>query len=105
MATDDVAGFGLRVEARTRHLHGPAGTAVLTVKQHALLRALLQGRGGVVSREDLLAAAWEVSRAGTSRALDVHIAALRGKLHATCGALGVRIETVRGIGYRLITHP
>jgi DNA-binding response OmpR family regulator len=39
---------------------------------------------------------WDTTWVGASRTLDVHVAALRAKL-----AAGARIETVRGVGYRL----
>jgi DNA-binding response OmpR family regulator len=70
---------------------------VLTRKEFDLL-ALLAGRPGtVVSRDLIMDQVWQAAWEAPSRTLDTHIAALRGKLGA-----GVRIETVRGVGYRLV---
>ena len=77
-----------------------AGAALaLTPKEFDLLRALLEARGRVLSREHLLDRVWGYARAGEveSRTVDVHIRRLRAKL----GDEGRRILTVKGVGYRL----
>ncbi|GAB3258172.1 winged helix-turn-helix domain-containing protein [Kineosporia babensis] len=99
MSAHDADEDRMRLDPATGLLHGPAGTTALTAKEQHLLTALLHGRGQVVARHDLLQALWDVTRGGASRTLDVHIATLRTKLHATGGP---RIETVRGTGYRLL---
>src|SRR5215510_7684285 len=70
----------------------------LTPKEFDLLRALLEARGRVLSREFLLDRVWGYARAGEieSRTVDVHIRRLRMKL----GAEGMRIRTVKSVGYR-----
>lgn len=92
---------GIRLDPETRQIHGPAGTATLTGKEYALLDALISAHGAVVSRQELLTAAWDTTWVGASRALDVHIATLRTKLGTTTDT---RIHTVRGAGYRLSDH-
>lgn len=87
---------GLRLDPDTSQIHGPAGTTRLTTKERDLLLALIREPGHVVSRQNLLQALWDVTRAGTARALDVHIATLRSKLAASSGPDGARIDTVRG---------
>jgi len=70
----------------------------LSRKEYELLAALATQPPGVVHRrERLLLDVWHTTEQGSSRTLDVHIAALRGKLAGVVG-----IETVRGVGYRLV---
>jgi len=106
MTADDAREPVLQIDPITRCLRGPGGTAALTAKECDLLTALMRAHGGVVSRQHLLAEAWggtrTLTRVGASRSLDVHIATLRGKLGASGGRDGHRIDTVRGIGYRLV---
>jgi DNA-binding response OmpR family regulator len=73
----------------------------LTPKEFDLLRALVEARGRVLSREFLLDRVWGYARAGEieSRTVDVHIRRLRVKL----GPEGRRILTVKSVGYRLDT--
>jgi phosphate regulon transcriptional regulator PhoB len=71
----------------------------LTPKEFDLLRALLEARGRVMSREFLLDRVWGYARASEieSRTVDVHVRRLRVKL----GPEGRRVLTVKGVGYRL----
>lgn len=69
----------------------------LTAKEFALLCLLLENRGIVLNRTQLLEKVWGYSFEGESRTVDVHIRTLRQKL-GCCGSL---IETVRGIGYKI----
>jgi len=73
----------------------------LTPKEFDLLRALVDARGRVLSREFLLDRVWGYSRASEieSRTVDVHVRRLRVKL----GPEGRRILTVKSVGYRLDT--
>jgi two-component system alkaline phosphatase synthesis response regulator PhoP len=76
-----------------------AGKGVsLTAKEIELLRALVQARGRVLSREFLLERVWGYDRAAEieSRTVDVHVRRLREKL----GPEARRIVTVKGVGYR-----
>jgi DNA-binding response OmpR family regulator len=66
-------------------------------KELQLLRYLISWRGSVLSRQELLTAVWRY-RAGATRTLDVHIAALRGKLEERPHQPRY-IRTVRGQGY------
>ena len=69
----------------------------LTLQEFRLLRYLIQGRGRVRSRDDLLADAWNTSPDLETRTVDTHVKRLRDKLDPA----GDIIETVRGIGYRI----
>jgi two-component system, OmpR family, phosphate regulon response regulator PhoB len=70
--------------------------ADLTPTEYRLLVALLERRGRVQSREQLLHSAWDVDARIETRTVDMHVQRLRSKL----GSAGDHIETVRGFGYR-----
>lgn len=67
----------------------------LTVKEFDLLTLLLQNRGNVLTREQLLDSVWKIEANIESRTVDVHIKTLRQKLESA----GDLIETIRGVGY------
>lgn len=69
----------------------------LTRKEFDLLSMLVQAQGECVSREALMAGIWHTSWVGASRTLDVHVSSLRAKLDHP----GL-VQTVRGIGYRVV---
>jgi two-component system alkaline phosphatase synthesis response regulator PhoP len=76
------------------------GNAVsLAAKELDLLRYLVNHRGKVVSREELLEGVWEYQPGVSSRTIDVHVAWLRQKLEDN-PANPKHIHTVRGVGYR-----
>ena len=68
-----------------------------TYKEFELLRFLVENKGGVFSRKDLLNKIWGVEYIGGTRTVDVHIRRLRGKLGEEFNTI---IETVRNVGYR-----
>ena len=67
----------------------------LTLKEFQLLCLLLERRGTVFTRDQLLNTIWGYEFDGASRTVDVHVRTLRQKL----GEAGRCIETVRGVGY------
>ena len=69
----------------------------LTYKEFELLRLLVQNKGEVFSRKDLLSKIWGMEYIGGTRTVDVHIRRLRGKLGDEFNSI---IETVRNVGYR-----
>jgi DNA-binding response OmpR family regulator len=71
----------------------------LTAREFAILETLMRRAGSVLSREEILEQAWGEREEPMSNTIDVLIARLRKKLDA-CGSSS-RIETVRGVGYRL----
>jgi DNA-binding response OmpR family regulator len=88
------------LEIRGETLHTPAGPLRLGAIQSRLLKKLLASRGEPVPREALALCAWGRPARAESRALDVHVAAIRGKLAAALPAAGPRfIVAVRGRGY------
>jgi DNA-binding response OmpR family regulator len=83
---------------RERHTVRIEGVAVhLTAKEFALLAALIDARGRVLSRQTLLEQIWGYSYAEGTRTVDVHVRRLREKLPA----LAPFILTVKSLGYRL----
>jgi DNA-binding response OmpR family regulator len=84
------------------HTASVGGLALaLTPKEFDLLRALVEARGRVLSREFLLDRVWGYAHASEieSRTVDVHVRRLRVKL----GPEGRRVLTVKSVGYRLDT--
>ena len=69
----------------------------LTLREFDLLEYLMRKPGVVFTREALLQSVWGWDFDGGSRTVDVHVQTLRQKL----GDHADRIETVRGVGYRL----
>jgi DNA-binding response OmpR family regulator len=86
----------LEVDERSRRATLAGCELELTPKEFELLAALARDPGAAVSRQRLLAEVWQTSWYGSSKTIDVHVAALRRKL----GDPGW-IETVRGVGFRL----
>lgn len=81
-----------------RHLVLVDGREVtLTLKEFMLLKYLLENKGIVLTRDQLLQEVWGYDYQGETRTVDVHIRTLRQKL----GAAGSVIETVRGVGYKI----
>ena len=73
----------------------------LTPTEYRLLLTLMERRGRVQSRRQLLEAVWEVTANIATRTVDMHVQRLRSKL----GDQADWIETVRGFGYRFRTDP
>ncbi len=73
------------------------GPIALTVTEQRLLAALLEHPGRVLSRDQLIACAYDGDHHVTARTIDTHVRNIRGKL----AAHGVdAIATVHGLGYR-----
>ena len=90
---------GQIVMAVGRHEVTAGGRPVgLSAKEFDLLHLLLRHQGKVVRRERLLHEVWGEDYFGDTRTLDTHVGWLRKKLE---GPGGIRIVTVRGLGYRL----
>lgn len=72
----------------------------LTLKEFELLKYLVENRGHVFSRDQLLNNVWGIDYAGETRTVDVHIRHLRQKLSDGEGEEQY-IETIRGKGYKV----
>mgnify|MGYP000149460022 CR=1 FL=1 len=69
----------------------------LTRKEFELLLYLMENRGIVMTRDQILCHIWGYDFDGETRTVDVHVRTLRQKL----GETGRLVETVRGVGYRM----
>jgi DNA-binding response OmpR family regulator len=87
------------ISRRSYELTRGGGVYPLTARELKLLEIFQTRRGEVLSRNDLLNAAWGVDYCGTTRTLDQHIAQLRKKIE-TDPAVPQVILTVHGVGYR-----
>jgi two-component system OmpR family response regulator len=74
----------------------------LSAKEFAMLELLMRRPGNVLTREQLLEGAWDMSYERRSNVVDVYIRYLREKIDRPFGSDS--IETVRGVGYRLKEH-
>ncbi len=86
----------LRIDTRTRIVTFAGQHVTLTPKEHDLLVYLARDPETVHTREQIIDAVWDENWWGSTKTLDVHVASLRKKLAFTL------IETVRGIGFRLV---
>jgi len=91
----------LTIDAARREAHISSGPLDLRTQEFDLLLTLAEHRGRVLSREQILQKAWGFDFYGQTRTVDVHVAHLRKKLENS----SVKIETVTGVGYKLIVSP
>ena len=78
-----------------------AGVQVaLTTREFSLLRFMLTKGTDVIERAEMMEQVWDAHYDGLSNTLEVHVAALRRKLDAP--GRPTPIETLRGVGYRLV---
>ena len=88
---------GLVMNLSERTVAAGGERITLTRKEFELLRLFLTSPGAVFTREQLLSTVWDMDCTVETRTVDIHIRTLRQKL----GRYGERIQTVRGVGYRL----
>lgn len=86
----------LSLDLRTRRLQVGATAVDLSAREFALAETFLRNPGQVLSREQLLSRVWGYDFDPGSNVVDVYVRYLRKKVGAQ------RIETVRGMGYRLV---
>jgi len=87
---------GLRIDIGPREVFVDGEAVQLTPKEFDLLTTLVENRGIVLTREQLLERVWGFTFLGDSRTIDVHIRQLRRKLGDACP-----IQTVWGTGYKV----
>jgi len=99
--TDCEATFGdLIVDLRRAFVERAGEKISLTRSEFEILRTLIEREGRVVSREALVAQLRGNPGAASARVIDTHVKAIRRKL----GDDRLRVETVRGFGYRFNAH-
>jgi DNA-binding response OmpR family regulator len=93
----------LRVDIAARRVYLDGLEISLRAKEFDLLARLIENPGAAVSRDALMTDVWDAHWYGSTKTLDVHIAALRRKLTdaAPTPDRAPRISTLRGHGYRL----
>ena len=95
----DVLSLGaLSLDFQARELLVDGAPVALTMREFDLLAYMMRHSGVVLSREKLLQNVWGWDFSGGSRTVDMHVLTLRQKLGEHADA----VETVRGVGYRLV---
>ena len=98
-APSQIVAGDLRLDPGRRIVWHGENELALTAREFAILETLMRRAGSVLSREEILEQAWGEREEPMSNTIDVLIARLRKKLDARNSSS--RIETVRGVGYRL----
>jgi len=94
--------FGdLRIDIDSHEVYVDDLKVNLTALEFRLLRQLVDTRGRVQSRDQLLSEVWGYSSDVTTRTVDTHVKRLREKL----GPMGKYIQTIRGVGYKFARSP
>ena len=94
--------FGdLRIDVDSHEVYVDNLKVNLTALEFRLLRQLVDTRGRVQSRDQLLSEVWGYSSDVTTRTVDTHVKRLREKL----GPMGKYIQTIRGVGYKFARSP
>ena len=88
----------LTIDSARREVRLDSSMLSLRTQEFDLLLTFAEHRGLVLSREQILQKAWGFDFYGQTRTVDVHVAHLRKKLEAS----KVKIETVTGVGYKLV---
>jgi len=92
---------GLVLDVARREVTVDGAPVTLRAKEFDLLTAFMRHPGIVLDRERLLQIVWGSDYYGDTRTIDVHVAWLREKLAA---AQHVKIQTVWGVGYKLVVE-
>lgn len=94
---DELAAAGLRLDAERHKAFCGEEELKLTLSEFKLLKALLEHKGRVLSRDKLIENVQGEGIAVTDRTVDTHVFGLRKKL----GSCAEAVETIRGVGYRI----
>ena len=94
--------FGqLSIDTESHEVFVDNNEIILTALEFKLLCQLVDRRGRVQSRDQLLSDVWGYSAEVTTRTVDTHIKRLREKL----GSMGKYVQTIRGVGYKFTRAP
>ena len=94
--------FGdLKIDVDSHEVHVDSQLIGLTALEFRLLKELVDKRGRVQSRDQLLSEVWGYNAEVTTRTVDTHIKRLREKL----GSMGKYVQTIRGVGYKFSRTP
>jgi two-component system, OmpR family, response regulator len=93
----------LVLDPRTRRVFRGDTEVVLTGQEFALLEAMARRPGEVLTREQLVHLAWDIAYEARSNVVDVCVKGLRDRIDRPFGRGS--LQTVRGLGYRLVGDP
>lgn len=94
---ENIVFAGIEIDTKKHEVKADGEVVNLTLKEYELLKKLMSQPNIVMTRDALLEDIWGYDFDGETRTVDVHVRTLRQKLKQ-CGD---RIETVRGVGYRM----
>ncbi|MBB5633859.1 DNA-binding response OmpR family regulator [Cryobacterium mesophilum] len=94
--TESLVAGDLELDVRTRRILVDGTPVALSAREFALAEEFIRHRDQVLSREQLLSRVWGLDFDPGSNLVEVYVRYLRAKIGAD------RIETVRGMGYRLV---
>ncbi|MBS6115170.1 MAG: response regulator transcription factor [[Clostridium] spiroforme] len=86
----------IEIDVINHHVKFKDETITLTTTEFDLLSLLVQNGGNIVTKNDILDKVWGYEKNVSTNVVEVYIRYLRNKL------VGINIETIRGIGYRLV---
>ncbi|MFC4071777.1 response regulator transcription factor [Actinoplanes subglobosus] len=96
-ATDGTLPDRLVIDRWSRRVLRDGAEVALTPREYDLLAFLATEPGRLFTREQIMESVWATSWFGATKTLDVHVGALRRKLGEA-----IALETVRGVGFRLV---
>ena len=86
----------IEIDVINHHVKFKDETITLTTTEFDLLSLLVKNCGNIVTKNDILNKVWGYEKNVSTNVVEVYIRYLRNKL------VGINIETIRGIGYRLV---
>ena len=86
----------IEIDVINHHVKFKGETITLTTTEFDLLSLLVKNGGNIVTKNDILNKVWGYEKNVSTNVVEVYIRYLRNKL------VGINIETIRGIGYRLV---
>ena len=89
---------GVVIDEDLHELTVDGKNVIMTATEFRLLKLLMERKGRVQTRDHLLVNVWSYDADIETRTVDTHIRRVRGKL----GQYAHMIETVRGVGYRVV---
>jgi len=92
----------LKINSNLQSIRSHSGQEIpLRRKEFQLLKFLANNLNSVISKYAILDLVWEFGSFAGSNTLEVHLSSLRKKIHQLSSQ--VRIDTIRGVGYRMTT--
>lgn len=89
----------IKIDLKQYKVYVKQAEVSLTNKEYEIFKYMIENAENVLTKEDIFCAVWNSDFMGETRALDMHIKALRQKLKEANSE--VKIETVYGIGYKI----